>query len=594
MSSRKKYFPLSKIFNLHNTISGKLIILSTIFLVIFILLFGFTLQKNNRISEATNKTLKSDLLLESYINKIKEGLHQISIIRTSNFVADNKSIDKNWQSIWQAEISPAAKIIVSDNEKVEPLKGKRLMTLLDKYRLLQEDFDISIDTYRQDTSQYDAKERRFNTSKTKYFSTESAIRQNLHTLLATLHQNDTASIRRVTQAIEEDKKNFFLLLVSLALFVVCFSLSVILFLYRGIKQSVKTPEALLNKLSQGIIPLPVKPKNDELKGISNSGNQLAENLKKASDFAQKIGEGNLEADFDAVGTEDVLGNSLLQMREKLKAFANQESKRDWANKGISDINKILQESKKDLDEICSELLIYIVKYIQANQGLFFLVEEEEDTEEPYLELRSAYAWNRKKYNSKRIEFGEGLTGQAWAEQDIVYLEEIPNDYIEITSGLGKANPKSILIVPLIHNGKTFGMLELASFNLYETHHIDLLASFAEGIASSLSSIRSNEHTVQLLEKTQLQAKNISEQEASLRKKILELNEVNEAMTEKQKELEQNEQKLREMAEQAKQKEKEITGFHDQMQKVIQEEVMKKDIELNKYKTLLAQEGIDIK
>ena len=66
------------------------------------------------------------------------------------------------------------------------------------------------------------------------------------------------------------------------------------------------------------------------------------------------------------------------------------------------------------------------------------------------------------------------------------------------------------------------------------------------------------------------------------------------MTEKQKELEQNEQKLREMAEQAKQKEKEITGSHDQMQKVIQEEVMKKDIELNKYKMLLAQEGIDIK
>jgi len=68
-----------------------------------------------------------------------------------------------------------------------------------------------------------------------------------------------------------------------------------------------------------------------------------------------------------------------------------------------------------------------------------------------------YAWDKKKYVNQKVHVGEGLTGQAWQEGDTIYLTDIPQNYIRITSGLGDANPSAVLIVPLKVNDQILGL-----------------------------------------------------------------------------------------------------------------------------------------
>ena len=105
---------------------------------------------------------------------------------------------------------------------------------------------------------------------------------------------------------------------------------------------------------------------------------------------------------------------------------------------------------------------------------------------------------KQKYIDQKIYKGEGLAGQSWQEKDTIYVTDVPDDYIAITSGLGDANPTSILIVPLIVNDEVYGAIELASFNEFDEFEIEFLEKIAESIASSISSAKINSKTQKLL------------------------------------------------------------------------------------------------
>ncbi|WP_258101881.1 methyl-accepting chemotaxis protein [Marinoscillum pacificum] len=94
----------------------------------------------------------------------------------------------------------------------------------------------------------------------------------------------------------------------------------IMFITKKIITSLRESEGLLKKLAKGEVDattqLEVKG-SDELSSMARSVNQLLTELAKKADFAKEIGEGNLQSYFEASGPNDLLGNSLLQMRGNL-------------------------------------------------------------------------------------------------------------------------------------------------------------------------------------------------------------------------------------------------------------------------------------
>nr|WP_277487583.1 PAS domain-containing protein [Catalinimonas alkaloidigena] len=117
-------------------------------------------------------------------------------------------------------------------------------------------------------------------------------------------------------------------------------------------------------------------------------------------------------------------------------------------------------------------------------------------------MKACYTYGKKKHAEKTILPGQGIIGQAFLERQHVYLTDIPQNYVNITSGLGEATPTALLVIPLMVNDTVQGILELASFQKIAAFEIDFLEKLGEIIAAHINSQRVVEQTQQLLQQTQ--------------------------------------------------------------------------------------------
>jgi len=125
-------------------------------------------------------------------------------------------------------------------------------------------------------------------------------------------------------------------------------------------------------------------------------------------------------------------------------------------------------------------------------------------------------------HSKRIDIGEGLVGTCALEKKTIHLTEIPENYIEITSGLGQATPNTILIVPLVAEGKIQGILEMASFAPFEDYEIQLIEKIAESVGVTMASVKTNAKNRELLERARMQAEELISHEEEMRQNLEEM------------------------------------------------------------------------
>ncbi|MGM0497415.1 MAG: cache domain-containing protein [Bacteroidota bacterium] len=298
-----------------------------------------------------------------------------------------------------------------------------------------------------------------------------------------------------------------------------------------ISRSIKRTTSVLGDLAQGNIDrskkLNIRTK-DEIGQMGRSLNTLIEGLNKTAGFAKEIGKGNLDKDFQLLSDQDTLGQSLLEMRESLKQAKKkederkrEEEKQNWANKGLAKFGDILRQNPDDINEFAYNILSNLVKYVNAIQGGLYLINDE-DKNDRHIEMAACYAYSRRKYVEKRIEMEEGLIGRCVKEQKSIHLTEIPEEYVNITSGLGESTPNSILIVPLKVNDEVFGAVELATFKGFEDHVIKFVEDLGENIASTIKTTKINLRTNQLLEQSQQQSEELSSQEEEMRQNMEEL------------------------------------------------------------------------
>ncbi|MEA2105735.1 MAG: GAF domain-containing protein [Bacteroidota bacterium] len=356
-----------------------------------------------------------------------------------------------------------------------------------------------------------------------------------------------------------DRLESFIFIAGIILVII--AISIALYLSRVIITPIRKVKGILLEMGKGIMPKKqIKETNDEIGEIAGALNNLIRGLKETTEFALEIGKHNFDSPYVPLSDEDDLGNALLDMRTNLKHATEEEKKRkkedeqrNWASQGVAKFSEILRQNNDDLTKLSYDIISNLVKYCDANQGGLFILNDD-DPDNPYIEMSSAYAYNRKKFLEKRIEPGVGLIGRAIQESETIYITDIPNDYISITSGLGNENPRSLLIVPLKLNEEVYGVIEMASFKPFEKYQIEFVEKIGESIASTYSSAKINIRTAELLEKTQQQAEEMKAQEEEMRQNMEELQATQEESARRETELEQ---KVKEYEEFKKQQEKVI-------------------------------------
>jgi PAS domain S-box-containing protein len=272
-------------------------------------------------------------------------------------------------------------------------------------------------------------------------------------------------------------------------------------------------------------------------------NILISNLKKAADFVNNIAKGNYSIKWEGMEgkvlelNKTSIAGELVMMREQMQKMKKEDDERIWTNEGLSQFADLIRKYQNNLADLSDDLIAHIVKYLNAQQGgVFFL--NDDDEADKHLELVGCFAYQRKKFMEKRIEPGQGMVGQCFLEGETTYLTNIPENYVHITSGLGEANPNTLLIVPMRMNEIVVGVIEIAKLKPFEKYQIEFLERLAETIASAISSVKANEKTRILLEQSQQQAEEMRAQEEEMRQNMEELQATQEQMYRKNEEVEQ--------------------------------------------------------
>ncbi len=362
--------------------------------------------------------------------------------------------------------------------------------------------------------------------------------------LGNLIEQHEAKVIEARQQMEDSFANLENFIFVSGVVLVLISIVIALFLAQMVIKPIKKIKNILIMMGDGIMPnKQIKESNDEIGEMSEALNALIRGLKETTDFSIEIGKRNFESPFVPLSEEDDLGNALLEMRTNLKHATEEEERRkkeddqrNWASQGIAKFSDILRQNNDNIEKLTYDVISNLVKYCDANQGGLFIVNDDNENDQ-FIEMSSAYAFNRKKFLEKRIEKGVGLIGRAVQESETIYITDIPDNYITISSGLGDDNPKSIVIVPLVVNDNVYGVIEMASFREFEKYQIEFVEKIGENIASTLSSVKVNIRTTELLETTKQQAEEMRAQEEEMRQNMEELQATQEESARRESELE---------------------------------------------------------
>jgi methyl-accepting chemotaxis protein len=302
----------------------------------------------------------------------------------------------------------------------------------------------------------------------------------------------------------------------------------------------------LRELAGGEIDLSKKlsiKTGDEVEDIGNSINILIDSLHKTTNFAREIGKGNFTVDYSKLSENDKLGEALLDMRKSLEYARLQEVERKigedknrWANEGVAKFAEILRQNSDDLNEFCYVVINNLVKYVGANIGAIYLINNDKPYE-VYYELMATYAYERRKYEEKRIDYGEGLVGRCAKEAETVFMTDLPKDYIKISSGLGEESPTCLLLVPMKLNENVHGVIEMASFETIEEYKIRFVEKIGESLAATISNVKINIRTARLLEESRIKSEELASQEEEMRQNMEELQATQEEAARKTAEME---------------------------------------------------------
>jgi HAMP domain-containing protein/CheY-like chemotaxis protein/signal transduction histidine kinase len=291
--------------------------------------------------------------------------------------------------------------------------------------------------------------------------------------------------------------------------------------------------------------------------LTGNVNQLAANLttqvRAIAEVATAVTEGDLTRSItvEARGEVADLKDNINTMIGNLRETTQRNQEQNWLKTNLAKFTGMLQ-GQRDLVTVGQMLLSQLAPLIQAQHGTIYQMVTGEL--QPYLRRLAGYAAGGESGEPDVFVLGEGLVGQCALEKQRILLANIPADYIRVHSSLGESSPRHLIVLPVLFEGETKAVVELASLQPFTDTHVAFLEQLTQSIGVVLNTIEANMRTEGLLKQSQeltaeLQTRQTELQNTNqeLGEKARQLAEQNEEVERKNKEVEQARRALEEKA-----------------------------------------------
>lgn len=225
-------------------------------------------------------------------------------------------------------------------------------------------------------------------------------------------------------------------------------------------------------------------------------------------------EGNLASRIE-VRTNDEI-RVLADATNELLASLEKQS---WIQSGITEVATLYQ-GIRDITSLSEAFIHKLAPMLDASYGVIYLRLNEEG--QPTYEKIAGYAVSGQDQAASRFQLGEGLVGQCAVDKRIFLMDNLPDNHVKITSGLGVSTPRSLLLAPILVDGRTEAVIELASNHQFQSKHLTLVDSLQEKFGTAITSVRSRMEVERLLSESQILTEELQTQSEELQTQSEEL------------------------------------------------------------------------
>ncbi|MFI6206450.1 HAMP domain-containing protein [Streptomyces sp. NPDC051041] len=280
----------------------------------------------------------------------------------------------------------------------------------------------------------------------------------------------------------------------------------------------------------------------EVEGVSGTWKRLTENVNELAgnltrqvraiaEVASAVAEGDLTRSItvEASGEVAELKDNINSMVESLRETTRANQEQDWLKTNLARISSLMQ-GHRDLPVVAELIMDELVPLVSAQYGAFYLAEDGESG--PELRLVGSYGYPDDDARPTRIPFGRTLVGQAARSRRTITVDELPPDYVTISSGLGQVTPTALVLLPIVFEDQVLAVIELASVTRFTQIHHDFLAQLMETIGVNVNTIVANARTDELLVESQRLTAELQARSAELQVQQEELQRSNAELEEK--------------------------------------------------------------
>ncbi len=367
---------------------------------------------------------------------------------------------------------------------------------------------VEFDDYQDPMKKYLAEEQ----LESEIIPRTNKILGNLRTIIKL--KKDEAKIMQ--DHMVQDNDHLLVIVFSLAVLIVLSVMAAGIYMMKKIIIPLVSVKEIMLRMSKGELPdVNLNYDNNALAEMTNALAQLRDGLQRTSTFAGEIGKSNFNASFAPLSEKDVLGSALLEMRNKLKNAAESDAVRNWISEGFAKISNILHRNTDDIRSVSNELISDLVMYVEAQQGVVYLVNDENE-KDVFIEPVSFFAPGRTELNLKRIDFKEGVVGQVIFTNRRIHLQNVKETIPPIETGVAKIAVCDLFVMPLFAAGRVVGAVEIKSAQPLTVKMREFIERVAEPIASNILNLKANLLTRKLLEESQLKTRELAQQDDELR------------------------------------------------------------------------------